>query len=389
LIDTRDSELYIGAMTGTSIDGLDLCLVDFAASPPRLIGHRQQPLGDALTSQLRALARARLPSPLPGEARDAIDLLGLADRALAEATAAGVQALLEHTGMNRDDIRAIGSHGQTIRHRPDWGSAGFTLQIGDPSRIAEATGIPVACDFRRRDMAAGGQGAPLVPAAHSALFPPADGATTTLVLNLGGIANLSVLAPGQEPLGFDTGPANTLMDAWHARHHGTPFDAGGHWAASGSVHPDLLSRLLADPYFQHPPPKSTGPEHFNLDWLESTAGPLLEQMAAADVQATLLDLTASSIAQAMRPWLEDAGVAEVVVCGGGAHNQRLLERLGRLLEGRVKGVMSSTSRGFPPETVEGAAFAWLARQLAQGRPGNAPSVTGAAGPRLLGGWYPA
>jgi len=387
---TDDSELYIGAMTGTSIDGLDLCLVDFTASPPRLVGHQQQPLGAALTAQLRALASASLPATLPVGARDAIDVLGVADRALAEATAEGVQALLRQTGHAPSAIRAIGSHGQTVRHRPGWGPDAFTLQIGDPSRIAEATGIPVACDFRRRDMAAGGQGAPLVPAAHAALFPPATDATTTLVVNLGGIANVSVLAHDKEPLGFDTGPANTLMDAWHARHHGAAFDAGGRWAASGTIQPELLSRLLDDPYFAQAAPKSTGPEHFNLDWLAAAAGPLLDRTATADVQATLLALTVTSIARAVEPWLEEAeGEAEVIVCGGGAHNGQLMEQLHRSLAGRVTAVATSTSRGFPPETVEGAAFAWLARQLAQGQPGNAPSVTGAAGPRLLGGWYPA
>jgi len=382
-------DFYIGAMTGTSIDGLDLCLVDFSDSPPRLMGHHQQPLGTRLTAQLRALASADLSGPLPGGAQDAVDLLGLADRALAEATAAGVQALLDRTGLDPTEIRAIGSHGQTIRHRPSWNDA-FTLQIGDPSRIAEATGIAVACDFRRRDMAAGGQGAPLVPAAHAALFPPAEGLSATLVINLGGIANLSVLGEGSPPQGFDTGPANTLMDAWHARHRGGAFDADGRWAASGTVHAELLERLLGDAYFRRRAPKSTGPEHFSLDWLAATAGPLLERIEPRDVQATLLELTAVSVAQAMRPWLDrEGGTVEVVVCGGGARNGRLLERLTHQLEGRVSGVTTSASRGFPPETVEGAAFAWLARQLALGLPGNAPSVTGAAGPRLLGGWYPA
>jgi anhydro-N-acetylmuramic acid kinase len=384
------SDFYIGAMTGTSIDGLDLCLVDFATTPPRLAAHHLQPLGAELTARLRALATGKPPATRPGEGGDAIDLLGTADRALAEATATGVQALLAAVDVPPGDIRAIGSHGQTLRHRPAWGSEAFTLQIGDPNRIAEITGIPVACDFRRRDLAAGGQGAPLAPAAHAALFPPQKDGETTLVVNLGGIANLSVIRPDADPLGFDTGPANTLMDAWHTRHRGRPFDADGRWAAAGSVNPDLLERLLDDPYFAAAPPKSTGPEHFNLDWLERRAGRRLEHLEPRDVQATLLELTATSVTQAMRPWIDrEERTTEVIVCGGGARNTRLMERLGEHLAGRNAVVATSTSRGFPPETVEGAAFAWLARQLAHRRPGNAPSVTGASGRRVLGGWYPA
>ncbi|MGM0517553.1 MAG: anhydro-N-acetylmuramic acid kinase [Pseudomonadota bacterium] len=384
------SDLYIGAMTGTSIDGLDLCLVDFATTPPRLAAHHQHPLGSELTTRLRALATGKTPTSLPDEAGDAIDLLGTTDRALAEATAAGVQALLTTVDLSPSDIRAIGSHGQTVRHRPAWGTDAFTLQIGDPNRIAEITGIPVACDFRRRDMAAGGQGAPLVPAAHAALFPPKEASGTTLVVNLGGIANLSVIERDADPLGFDTGPANTLMDAWHARHRGQPFDADGRWAAAGTANVDLLERLLGDPYFTANPPKSTGPEHFNLDWLERTAGPWLERIEPQDVQATLLELTATSVTQAMRPWVaREERETEVIVCGGGARNAHLMERLGEHLEGQNAVIATSTSRGFPPETVEGAAFAWLARQLEHRRPGNAPSVTGATGWRVLGGWYPA
>ncbi|WP_372592411.1 anhydro-N-acetylmuramic acid kinase [Guyparkeria sp.] len=390
---TDGAEFFIGAMTGTSIDGLDLCLVDFSLSRPRLVAHHQQPLGTELTGMLRALATASHPSPLPGESRDSIDLLGMADRALAEATAEGIQALLDHAGVDPDRVHAIGSHGQTVRHRPTWGEQAFTMQVGDPSRIAELTGIPVAADFRRRDLAAGGQGAPLVPRAHAALFPPTPDSAATIVVNLGGIANLSILEPGREPQGFDTGPANTLLDAWHARHRGDPFDADGAWAASGRCDSGLLDRLLTDPYFTLAPPKSTGPEHFNLDWLATRADTVLGAMDAADVQATLLELTAISVAGAMRPWLPDSSdgkATEVIVCGGGARNSRLVERLRAQVEsaGRAR-VVTSDWHGIPPECVEGAAFAWLARQLMRGEPGNAPAVTGARGARVLGGWYPA
>lgn len=391
VIDTASGpEYFIGAMTGTSIDGLDLCLLDFSHSPPRLVGRHEQPLGEPLTSWLRALASATPPIDLPPPAIDAIDLLGMADRALAEATAAGVHWLLDQIGVTPEAVRAIGSHGQTIRHRPDWHSAAFTLQIGDPSRIAELTGIGVAADFRRRDFAAGGQGAPLVPPAHAALFPDRRDDRDTLVINLGGIANVSVIRPGESPAGFDTGPANTLMDAWHSRHQGAPFDRDGRWAAQGEVHEGLLACLLSDPFFRRPAPKSTGPEQFNLDWLDRRSEGLAHALAAEDVQATLLELTAASIGDALSPWLagSDAqtNAPRVILCGGGALNRRLRERLRARLKIEIS---SSEAWGLPPESVEGAAFAWLARQLLNGAPGNAPEVTGARGPRLLGGFYPA
>ncbi|MFW6020943.1 MAG: anhydro-N-acetylmuramic acid kinase [Guyparkeria sp.] len=380
-----DPELFIGAMTGTSIDALDLCLCDFSSAHPRLLAHHQEPLGTALTAQLMRLARGgnATASHLPPGADD-IDLLGLADRRLAETTAVGVARLLEQAGIPASTVRAIGSHGQTVRHRPDWEGASFTLQLGDPSRIAELTGITVAADFRRRDMAAGGQGAPLAPPAHAALFPP--GPAGRIVLNLGGIANASILLPDHEPIGFDTGPANTLMDSWHALHHDAPFDRDGRWAASGRVDPPLLDALLDDPFFAAPAPKSTGPERFHLDWLRGRGGQRLIALPAEDVQATLLELTVESVAGAITPWLERRPDIPVTLCGGGAYNRRLVERLRDRLDTTVE---SSAALGIAPECVEGAAFAWLARQLLGGRPGNAPTATGAIGPRVLGGIYPA
>lgn len=376
-------EFYIGVMTGTSIDGLDLCLCDFASSP-RLVAHHQQPLDESLTTALRQLARGDTAGPHPAPARDAIDRLGIADRQLAEAVAAGVERLLAAAGVPAREVCAIGSHGQTVRHRPDWGDATFTLQLGDPSRIAELTGITVAADFRRRDIAAGGQGAPLAPPAHAALFPPDDAGR--IVINLGGIANASILHTGAEPLGFDTGPANTLMDAWHAQHRDEPFDRDGRWAASGQVSEPLLEALLDDTFFAAVPPKSTGPERFHLDWLRARGGEHLQGLPAEDVQATLLELTVESIAGAIAPWLGRRPDMPVTLCGGGAYNKRLVERLRERLGTSVE---SSAALGIAPECVEGAAFAWLARQLLNGQPGNAPAVTGAAGPRVLGGIYPA
>ena len=377
-------ELYIGAMTGTSIDGLDLCLCDFATSPPRLVAHHQQALDAPLTAALRQLARGETDAPHSPPAVDAIDRLGIADRQLAEAVASGVERLLAAAGIPANTVRAIGSHGQTVRHRPDWEDGAFTLQLGDPSRIAELTGITVAADFRRRDMAAGGQGAPLAPPAHAALFPP--GPDGRIVINLGGIANASILLPGETPLGFDTGPANTLMDAWHARHRGEPFDRDGAWAASGQVADALLAELLADPFFARQAPKSTGPEHFNLEWLSVRGNDWLGTLPAEDVQATLLELTVESLAAALAPWLDERPAMPVTLCGGGAYNKRLLARLRQRLRTTVE---SSAALGIAPECVEGAAFAWLARQLLAGRPGNAPAVTGVAGARVLGGIYPA
>ncbi len=380
-----NAELFIGAMTGTSIDALDLCLCDFSTSQPRLIAHHQQPLDATLTAQLKRLARGiNSESIYDSPAIDAIDLLGMADRRLAEITAAGVARLLGQAGLSAKAVRAIGSHGQTVRHRPDWREAAFTLQLGDPSRIAELTGITVAADFRRRDMAAGGQGAPLAPPAHAALFPPSP--EGRIVINLGGIANASILHPGQEPIGLDTGPANTLMDAWHSRHRQAPFDRDGQWAASGTAHPVLLEHLLNESFFAAPAPKSTGPEHFNLGWLERLGGKWIETLPAEDVQATLLELTVESIARALSRWQTDRPGMPITLCGGGAYNGRLVKRLGERLAAPVE---SSAALGLAPECVEGAAFAWLARQLLSGQPGNAPSVTGAAGPRLLGGIYPA
>ncbi len=374
-------------MTGTSIDALDLCLCDFSGSQPRLVAHHQQPLDAMLTAQLKQLASGvdgEAINALPSPAVDAIDLFGMADRRLAETTAAGITRLMKQAGLPAGSVRAIGSHGQTVRHRPTWREAAFTLQLGDPSRIAELTGITVVADFRRRDMAAGGQGAPLAPPAHAALFPP--GPEGRIVINLGGIANASILRPGQEPIGLDTGPANTLMDAWHRRHRQAPFDRDGQWAASGTAHPALLDQLLSEPFFAAPAPKSTGPEHFNLDWLQRLGGKWLETLPTEDVQATLLELTVESITQGLSPWrVEEAGTP-ITLCGGGAYNERLVERLGERLDATVE---SSAALGLAPECVEGAAFAWLARQLIRGQPGNAPRVTGAAGPRLLGGIYPA
>lgn len=288
-------------------------------------------------------------------------------------------ALLARAGVAAAGVRAIGSHGQTLRHRPDAQPA-FSLQVGDAARIAERTGIATVADFRRRDIAAGGQGAPLMPAFHAAVF--ADPARDVAVLNLGGIANLTLLPAGGAVRGFDTGPANALMDDWCLRHAGAPFDRDGMLAASGRIDPALLARLLEEPYFARPAPKSTGREVFQHAWL---AARLPTGLAVADVQATLLELTVHTVADALRRELP--GCARLLVCGGGARNSRLMARLVQALPGLA--VESTAAGGIDPDHVEAAGFAWLAWRRLQLLPGNLPSVTGAAGERVLGAIHPA
>ena len=285
-----------------------------------------------------------------------------------------VLALLTDTGVSTEAVSAIGQHGQTLRHHPS-GDIPYTVQIGDPNRLAERTGITVVADFRRRDMAAGGQGAPLVPAFHAAQL--AMPGIATAVVNIGGIANVTLIATDGGVTGWDTGPGNTLLDAWVSRHQGVPFDDAGKWAATGNLLRPLLVDMLEDPYFTRSHPKSTGPELFNLDWVTSH----LVGEAAADVQRTLVELTAASIARA----LVDASPKVVRVCGGGARNGFLMQRLcARLPECEVT---TTAAAGVDPAWVEAWAFAWLAEQTLAGQPGNVPSVTGAKGPRVLGGIY--
>ena len=364
-----NDDLFIGALSGTSVDGIDVALVRFAPQP-RVLAARTLPLPADLQASLRTISDQ---TPLGRVAE--------LDVRVARCFADAILALLADSGTQASQIRAIGSHGQTAWHAP-WGSTPYTIQIGDPNIIAQATGITTVADFRRRDIAAGGQGAPLVPAFHHDVFR--SDAETRCILNLGGIANVTVLPrDASAPVsGFDTGPANTLLDGWARRHLGKSYDDGGRWAASGTVSPALLERLLADPYFQRPAPKSTGPEHFNLHWLQSH----LEQLPAiapADVQATLLELTANSVAAAIEASAGEA--AAVYVCGGGAHNLQLLRRLQQLLASRR--VVTTDELGLDPDYVEAAAFAWLARRTLRGETGNLPAVTGACEAVILGGIF--
>jgi anhydro-N-acetylmuramic acid kinase len=368
---TRDG-LYLGLISGTSADGIDAALVRFADGCPTLVAGLTHPWDETLRSRILAVAQDEL--------RLDLDAYGQLDVAVGFAFADAAQAVLERAGVAATEVTALGSHGQTIRHRPA-GNLPFTLQIGDPSVIAERTGIDTVADFRRADVAAGGQGAPLVPAFHATVLRPERG--SRVVLNLGGIANVTRLAPDGAVTGFDTGPANGLMDAWCLRHRGQPFDRDGLFAASGQVDAALLGELLDDAYFVLPPPKSTGREHFHLAWLD--AHPRVAELAPENVQATLLALSAVSVAQAIDRNAADA--IDVVACGGGVHNKALLDAIAARLEGRPLHV--SAAFGIDPDMMEAMAFAWLAYRRLRGEPGNLPAVTGARGSRLLGAVYAA
>lgn len=361
--------LYLGVMSGTSLDGLDIALVEQNGTT-RLLAQHYLPMPAALRQQLLSLCE---PGP------DELARAAIAEQQWAALAAQGIATLLDQQRLRPCDVRAIGSHGQTVRHEP---ARRFTIQIGNPALLAELTGIAVVSDFRRRDVAAGGQGAPLVPAFHETLF--AHAALRRAVLNVGGFSNLTLLQPAQPATGFDCGPGNVLLDAWIARCQGKPYDDNGAWAASGSLDAALLRRLLDEPYFQQTGPKSTGRELFNLAWLQAKLRDH-PQTADADVQRTLLELTAHSIAEAMREHLPQAD--ELLVCGGGAHNQALLDRLAALLPGTR--VLTTDARGVPADWMEAMAFAWLAHCCLEGIPANRPSVTGAQGLRLLGAIYPA
>lgn len=369
------NERYIGLMSGTSLDGVDGVLIEWTddASPLRVLGHVHRPFEAAWAAELLALNTI---------GADELHRAALAGNALARLYATVVTKLLEDTGVTAAEIRAVGAHGQTVRHRPQqFDDIGYTLQLNNPALLAELTGIDVVADLRSRDVAAGGQGAPLVPAFHRALF--ARPGEALAVLNLGGIANLTLLGADGSVLGFDCGPANALLDHWVRRHRGEAFDAGGRWAASGSVDPALLAALQAEPYFEQAPPKSTGRDLFHPQWLEHHLA-ARGAVAAEQVQATLAELTAWSCARDLQRHLPAART--LLVCGGGAFNADLMQRLAARLPGLS--VVSTAERGLPPDQVEACAFAWLARAFVRREPANLPSVTGAHGPRVLGALHP-
>lgn len=359
-------ELYVGLMSGTSLDGIDAVLADLGQIQPRLLARHYTPFDDTLRNELLALHQ-------PGH--DESHRTQLAGNRLARLYAAAVNALLGTANPPNAKILAIGCHGQTIRHRPEHG---YTLQIGNAALLAELTGITVVSDFRSRDIAAGGQGAPLVPAFHDKVLRHST--SHRVIVNIGGISNLTNLPPGAATSGFDCGPGNLLMDAWCMQHLGQPYDDSGAWAASGKVLPALLEKMLDEPFFTLPPPKSSGRDLFGMAWLR---GKLQGGEAAEDVQATLLELTCRTIAQAIRKYC--AGASEIYLCGGGAHNLALLRCLAALLPG--SSVRTTDVLGVDGDYLEAVAFAWLAQQALQGNPANLPAVTGARHPCVLGAIY--
>ncbi|XOV83443.1 MAG: anhydro-N-acetylmuramic acid kinase [bacterium] len=368
---TPPAHRYLGCISGTSVDGLDIALIEIDAD-------NRVTIGSAGTTDFPcALRQTLLALGQPGA--DDLDLLGRCDAELGEFIGHALVRFMDTHQIDPDSITAIGSHGQTVRHRPAGPGHryGFTTQIGDPNYIAEITGIPTVADFRRRDMAAGGQGAPLVPPFHQVLF--GQSAEPTVVLNIGGISNISIL--GDTPSGFDTGPGNALMDAWCAQHTGEPYDLNGHWSSTGTVDQHLLQALLADAYFALAPPKSTGREYFNLDWLS----PHLEQTnaTAADIQATLVALTAGCTAEALSRYAPAARA--LVVCGGGRLNSALMQALRQHCRADV---IPSEALGIGGDDIEAALFGWLAHQRLNNSIGSEPAVTGARGGRILGALYP-
>ena len=373
----------LGLMSGTSLDGVDAVLAQADASDHlHARAHIHMAFPQALREELLSLNRS---------GADELHRSALATHALMTVYAASVTALLGQVGVVASAVKAIGAHGQTVRHRPaEFEGRGYTLQLMNGALLAELTGIDVVCDFRGRDLAAGGQGAPLVPAFHAACFTRPGRATA--VLNVGGIANVTLLGADGGVLGFDTGPGNMLMDAWCQRHFGAAYDAGGDHAARGSVDTTLLCTMLSEPFFGRSPPKSTGRDLFDMAWLDAHLQGGCRR--AEDVLATLAELTARSAVDAVRRYAPMTD--ELLVCGGGAFNAHLVMRLASLMgapapstAAAVASVGSTAAYGVPPDQVEALAFAWLAvRHLAR-KPGNLPAATGARGPRVLGALYPA
>lgn len=368
------NELYLGLMSGTSLDGVDAVIMDFSQTQPRLVASGFTPMPGALRQALGKLC-------IDGQAT--LQELGELDHRLGHLYAETANELLQSADISADKIRAIGCHGQTVWHSPA-GKYPFTMQIGDANIISALTGITTVADFRRKDMAFGGQGAPLVPAFHQALFMrPAQ---MTVVLNIGGVSNISLLRPDQPVHGYDTGPGNLLLDAWTEQHCGAPFDRDAAWAMTGKVSKALLTHLLDEPFFTQPAPKSTGRERFSLDWLKRKLQDF-DKVSPQDVQATLVELTVESISRELRD-ITPSGLPEVLlVCGGGAKNPLLMSRLKAMLPGWIVG--TTTDAGLDIDYVEAAAFAWLAHQRMNSLPGNLPSVTGASKAISLGAVYPA
>ena len=374
------TDLYIGLMSGTSMDGVDGALVDFSTQKPSVTQVFTAQLAPELRAELLALNTA---------GHNELHRAALAANALARTYAQAVHALLERSGLQASRIKAIGAHGQTVRHQPQMHDAtGYTVQLNNPALLAELTGIDVVADFRSRDVASGGQGAPLAPFFHCAWFATNAATQPIGVLNLGGISNLTILQPDGVTLGFDCGPANALLDMCCQQHTSAAYDDSGAWGASGAVNAALLQAMLAEPYFALPPPKSTGRDLFNRAWLDKHLS-AFPQESPQNVQKTLVELTASTVNTCSSSYeiSSNLKLGEVIVCGGGAYNTDLMQRLQALMPHCP--VTSSAQHGLPPQDVEATAFAWLARQTIERHALPLPSVTGARGARVLGCVYPA
>ena len=366
-------DIYIGLMSGTSMDGIDAAVVDFSQKKIQLLAHHSHPIPEKLKHTLMQLA---LDKPLTS-----LDDLGQADAELGDCFAEATLALLEKTELNPDSIKAIGSHGQTIRHRPD-AAHPFSMQIGNANQIAQKTGITTVADFRGRDIAAGGEGAPLTPAFHRAMFTSPD--ESRGVVNIGGISNITYLPANSTEacIGFDCGPGNMLMDAWIRQHLGRAYDEAGAWASSSEPNEALVAQLMHDPFIQKQPPKSTGREHYNLEWLNQQLKGF-DELKPETIQASLCEFTAQSIQLCVEKFLPE--IKSLMVCGGGAHNTHLMQRLQVLNPGIS--LNSSEKFGLHPDWVEAVAFAWLAKQTMEDKTGNLPEVTGASQPVILGAIY--
>ncbi len=366
-----NATIYLGLMSGTSIDSIDVVAVDFNRDRPNLIGSHSHPIPENLKQQILSLC-------LPGS--DSVQLYCETDNLLGRLFAEAALALMTALNIKPKQIAAIGSHGQTVRHAPPMGdNLAYSQQIGDPTVIAAQTGCPVVADFRRADMALGGHGAPLVPAFHQRLFSQPE--KNRVILNIGGIANITVLAANGDCCGFDTGPGNILLDSWCQLHRGTAFDNNGDWGAGGTADSSLLKQLKSHHFFAQPAPKSTGREEFNLAWLN---GQLIEfDLPAEDIQATLMQLTADSISDQINNL--DLPISEVFVCGGGVSNRALMDLLAKALP--QTGLDSTAQLGLDPNWVEACAFAWLAKRRIENKTGNLPAVTGASRETILGGLF--
>lgn len=363
------AQLFIGIMSGTSLDGVDAALCELDEAGCKVLATQFVPYAAELKTALLALHFA---------SENELENTAIIANSLAHLYAQAANTLLEQNGLQANKIVAIGCHGQTIRHRPE---LGFTLQIGNNALLAELTNITVVGDFRNRDIAAGGQGAPLVPAFHQAIF--GSNTLNRTIINIGGIANITYLPKTGDVLGFDSGPGNMLLDSWAKLKLGKDYDADGAWAATGVVHESLLSNMLAEPYFALPPPKSTGRDLFNDDWLKRHI--LYPHTRPQDIARTLVELSAHTICQALNRYCAD--VDEVYLCGGGARNTLLVNTIKSMLPSTP--VMLTDALGIGVDWLEAAAFAWLAKQTLAHKPSNLPAVTGAKGLRVLGAIYPA